>query len=49
VGSFTGANLFFEQGECHVSAKLKGGMLKVEDNNLCGGNNATFSGEYRRK
>ena len=49
VGSFTGGNLIFEESECHVSAKLKGGRLVVEDNNMCGGNNATFSGEYRRK
>ena len=48
-GSVTGAKLNFQQSECHVSAKLKGGRLEVEDNNMCGGNNATFSGQYRRK
>jgi uncharacterized protein len=48
-GSFTGANLIFEQGECHVSARLKGARLVVEDNSQCGGHNVTFTGEYRRK
>lgn len=48
-GGFTGANLIFETDECHVSATRKGGLLKVEDNNLCGGNSATFTGDYRRK
>ncbi|MEJ7806319.1 MAG: lysozyme inhibitor LprI family protein [Telluria sp.] len=49
VGAITGANLVFKDEECRVSARLKGRVLKVEDNNMCGGNNATFTGEYRRK
>lgn len=49
MGSFTGARLIIEQGECHVAARLKGARLLVEDNLQCGGHNVTFTGEYRRK
>jgi uncharacterized protein len=49
VGSFTGANLIFEQAECHVNVTRARGGLQVEDSNTCGGVNATFTGSYRRK
>ncbi len=49
TGSFTGAKLIFEEGECQVSATLNGAQLTVEDNLRCGGHNVRFTGSYRRK
>ena len=48
-GVLAGSTLTFKSGECRVTATLKGALLKVEDNNLCGGLNATFTGDYKRK
>ena len=49
VGKLNGGTLRFETDDCRVTAKLKGGVLTVEDNNVCNGHNATFAGDYRRK
>jgi len=49
VGSFTGEALIFEEDECHVRITLHDDQLQVEDSNLCGGHNVSFSGRYRRK
>ena len=49
LGSLNGANLIFNQDDCKVSAKLKGRVLEVKDNDMWGGVRATFTGQYRRK
>lgn len=49
TGSVAGASVRFEEGECKLSATLKGAQLAVEDNMQCGGHNVTFHGSYRRK
>lgn len=49
LGALTGPKLAFKDGACQLSARLKGAVLKVEDNLKCGGNNATFTGDYRRQ
>lgn len=49
IGSLSGNRLTFKDDACQITATLKGARLKIEDNNMCGGMNATFSGEYKRK
>lgn len=49
IGAFSGPRLLFKDGECQLGATLKGARLTIEDNNKCGGLNATFTGEYKRK
>lgn len=49
TASFTGESLIYEDAECNVNIQRRGGGLKVEDSNTCGGHNATFTGTYQRK
>ena len=44
-----GAQAGFDDSICHVSFRLFGSYLLVDDNEACGGLNVTFSGVYRRR
>lgn len=50
MGERHGMGLMFHSEMCRLTMTLKGAVLKVEDvNNYCGGANANFNGDYRRK
>ena len=38
-----------KQYTCHIRMRRLGDFLLVEDNHNCGGNNVSFTGDYRRK
>ncbi len=49
MGKLAGKSMVFNSEDCRLTMTLKGILLKVTDNNQCGGVNATFTGDYRRK